>query len=141
MATTKSTRDTANENFMTDHGSMRLRCRRARRGPRVAAPATVARAERRVSDTRAAPTDRLGVTTGLAPVGCRTPGGGAFTGGAATEARATTGPGGTAAVPVEEMRPVDVGVGLGRGVGLGVPAGTPTTGTLVRTVGSDSATG
>src|SRR5689334_11810667 len=51
-----STTETANENFITDQGSMRLRFRRARRGPRAAAEATVARAERTVSLTRAAPT-------------------------------------------------------------------------------------
>src|SRR5258706_9293704 len=56
MATTNSTKDTANENFMTDHGSIRFRCSRARRGPREAAPATVARADRTASDPRAAPT-------------------------------------------------------------------------------------
>src|SRR3954470_20395352 len=46
-----STNDTANENFMTDHGSMRLRYRRARRGPRLAAAVTVARALRMASVT------------------------------------------------------------------------------------------
>src|SRR6476660_2933442 len=39
-ATTSSTNETANENFITDHGSMRLRKSRARRGPRCAAPGT-----------------------------------------------------------------------------------------------------
>src|SRR5215468_4906393 len=49
MATKNSTNDTANENFMTDHGSMRLTNRRARRGPREAAPDTAARAVRTAS--------------------------------------------------------------------------------------------
>src|SRR5687768_17919725 len=48
--------DTAKENFITDHGSIRLRFSRARRGPRAAADDTVARAERAASDTLAAPT-------------------------------------------------------------------------------------
>ncbi|GLH95264.1 hypothetical protein Pa4123_05360 [Phytohabitans aurantiacus] len=52
----KSTSDTANENFITDHGSMRLTFRRARLGPREAADATVLRAARTASPTRAAPT-------------------------------------------------------------------------------------
>src|SRR5690349_7277527 len=51
-----STTETANENFITDQGSIRLRFSRARRGPRAAAPATVDRAERAASVTRAAPT-------------------------------------------------------------------------------------
>jgi hypothetical protein len=51
-----STTETANENFITDHGSIRLRFSRARRGPRAAADATVDRAARTVSVTRAAPT-------------------------------------------------------------------------------------
>src|SRR4051812_31559341 len=51
-----STTETANENFITDHGSMRFRFNRARRGPRAAAEATVWRAARTVSVTRAAPT-------------------------------------------------------------------------------------
>src|SRR4051812_38406923 len=54
--TMKSTTETAKANFITDHGSMRLRFSRARRGPRVAAEVTVERAERTASDTRAAPT-------------------------------------------------------------------------------------
>src|SRR5258705_9527766 len=78
IATTNSTSDTANENFMTDHGSIRFRCSRARRGPRVAAPVMVARADRSVSDTRAAPTaaapGRVGApTTEVAPVVWRRP--------------------------------------------------------------------
>src|SRR3954464_6417554 len=51
-----STTDTANENFITDQGAIRLRFSRARRGPRAAAEETVERAERTASDTRAAPT-------------------------------------------------------------------------------------
>src|SRR3954452_19088662 len=54
--TMNSTTETANENFMTDQGSIRLRFSRARRGPRAAAPVTVERAERTASVTRAAPT-------------------------------------------------------------------------------------
>src|SRR3954468_5483415 len=49
-----STNDTANENFMTDHGSTRFRYRRALRGPRLAAAVTVARALRIASVTRLA---------------------------------------------------------------------------------------
>ena len=59
MATTttmNSTTETANENFMTDQGSIRLRFSRARRGPRAAADDTVDRADRTASVTRAAPT-------------------------------------------------------------------------------------
>ncbi|GIE80913.1 hypothetical protein Aph02nite_68630 [Actinoplanes philippinensis] len=52
----KSTIDTANENFITDQGSMRFRFSRARRGPRAAADDTVERADRTASETRAAPT-------------------------------------------------------------------------------------
>src|SRR5690606_17811854 len=52
---------------MTDHGSIRFRCSRARLGPRVAAPATVARAERSVSETRAAPTAAAPVTAPVTP--------------------------------------------------------------------------
>src|SRR5258705_4840069 len=103
MATTNSTSETAKENFITDHGSIRLRCSRARRGPRVAAPATVARALRTASDTRAAPTaapDRAGVTIDVAPLVWRRPApttvvlGGAPAGmlGLATLARAITWP-------------------------------------------------
>src|SRR5262249_22450797 len=54
--TMNSTTETANENFITDQGSIRLRFRRARRGPRAAAEETAERAERTVSETRAAPT-------------------------------------------------------------------------------------
>src|SRR4051812_33111239 len=51
-----STTETANENFITDQGSIRLRFSRARRGPRPAAEETVERTERAASETRAAPT-------------------------------------------------------------------------------------
>jgi hypothetical protein len=51
-----STIDTANENFITDHGSMRFRFSLARRGPRAAAPDALLRAARTASWTRAAPT-------------------------------------------------------------------------------------
>src|SRR4051812_16391873 len=54
--TMKRTTETANENFITDQGSMRLRFSRARRGPRPAAEETVERADRTASETRAAPT-------------------------------------------------------------------------------------
>ncbi|BCJ53228.1 hypothetical protein Asp14428_47030 [Actinoplanes sp. NBRC 14428] len=50
------TTETAKANFITDQGSIRLRFRRARRGPRAAAEDTVERAERTASETRAAPT-------------------------------------------------------------------------------------
>src|SRR5690242_1882242 len=49
-----STNETANENFMTDQGSTRFRYSRARRGPRLAAAVTVARALRIASLTRLA---------------------------------------------------------------------------------------
>src|SRR5690242_7795795 len=55
IATKNSTNDTANENFMTDHGSMRLTNSRARRGPREAADETAARALRTASATFAPP--------------------------------------------------------------------------------------
>src|SRR5690349_1135879 len=66
-----STTETANENFMTDQGSIRLRFSRARRGPRAAAPVTVDRADRTASVTRAAPTAALPVAAPgpLAPPG------------------------------------------------------------------------
>src|SRR4051795_4987433 len=54
--TMNSTTETANENFITDQGSIRLRFSRARRGPRAAAEETVERAERAASVTLAAPT-------------------------------------------------------------------------------------
>src|SRR5919202_2990273 len=53
--TISRTNDTANENFMTDQGSMRLTYSRARRGPRPTAAVTPARALRMASLTRAAP--------------------------------------------------------------------------------------
>src|SRR5262245_32718192 len=56
MITNSNTHDTAKANFITDHGSIRLRWSRARRGPRPAAPATVARADRTAAVTLAAPT-------------------------------------------------------------------------------------
>src|SRR3954471_5876639 len=59
--TMNSTTETANENFMTDQGSIRLRFSRARRGPRGAAPGAVGRAGRPASLTRAAPTAALPV--------------------------------------------------------------------------------
>src|SRR6266508_1758342 len=43
IAMKNSTNDTAKLNFITDHGSMRLRNSRARRGPRAAAAETAAR--------------------------------------------------------------------------------------------------
>src|SRR5690606_2412926 len=49
-----STSDTANENFITDHGSIRFTVRHARRGPRGVVAAV--RAVRSTSPTRAAPT-------------------------------------------------------------------------------------
>ena len=52
----KSTTETANANFITDQGSIRLRFSRARRGPRDAAELTEVRAARTASPTRAAPT-------------------------------------------------------------------------------------
>src|SRR5581483_6587640 len=54
------TNDTANENFMTDHGSIRLTCSRARRGPRPTAAETVLRALRTASVTLAEPEAPLG---------------------------------------------------------------------------------
>ncbi len=56
IATTKSTSDTAKANFITDHGSIRLRCSRARRGPLLAVLVTVPRTALAASATRAAPT-------------------------------------------------------------------------------------
>src|SRR5690606_15158298 len=49
-----STSDTANENFITDHGSIRFTVRRARRAPRGVV--AVVRAARGASPSRAAPT-------------------------------------------------------------------------------------
>lgn len=119
---------------------MRLRCRRALRGPRVAAPATVARADRTASVTRAAPTAaapaaRPGAvpTTDVAPVVCLRPAPVTvvFPGaGAVTLARAMTGllprPDIGAAPDAE---PPTTGAPP-----EGVPAGT-------RTVGSEAFTG
>src|SRR2546429_1547581 len=51
IATKNSTNETANENFITDHGSIRLTNSRARRGPREAADETAARALRTASAT------------------------------------------------------------------------------------------
>src|ERR1700760_4403017 len=70
-----STTETANENFITDQGSMRLRFSRARRGPRPAAEDTVERADRTASETRAAPTEAEPVAAPppgrcLGPPGC-----------------------------------------------------------------------
>src|SRR2546421_5510768 len=60
IATKNSTKDTAKENFITDHGSIRLTNSRARRGPREAAEETAARALRTASATFPVPscTDR-----------------------------------------------------------------------------------
>jgi hypothetical protein len=55
MITRKRTSETANENFITDHGSIRFRASLARRGPREAAEVTLERAARTASVTRAAP--------------------------------------------------------------------------------------
>src|SRR5947207_10358394 len=51
IATKNSTKDTANENFITDQGSIRLTYSRARRGPREAAEETAGRALRTASAT------------------------------------------------------------------------------------------
>src|SRR5437762_3994341 len=56
IATKNSTNDTANENFITDQGSIRLTNSRARRGPREAAEETAARAVRTASATFPPPT-------------------------------------------------------------------------------------
>src|SRR5262245_15995218 len=73
------TTDTAAANFMTDHGSIRLTLRRARRGPRAAAALTVLFAARTASATRAAPTaalrhGRLAVVSERPPDGRRVEG-------------------------------------------------------------------
>jgi hypothetical protein len=109
----------------------------------VAAPATVARAERRVSDTRAAPTaavpaaDRVGAPVAATPGAGRTP---VFTDDVAMTDARPTGVGLGAATPAADVRPVAPAAGRVI-VGLDVVglAGTPTTGTGVRRVGSDSA--
>src|SRR6185312_13670153 len=63
-----STTETANANFITDQGSIRLRFSRARRGPRDAAELTEVRAARTASPTRAAPTaDALPIPGGRPP--------------------------------------------------------------------------
>src|SRR6185312_15345618 len=63
-----STTETANANFITDQGSIRLRFSRARRGPRDAAELTDVRAARTASPTRAAPTaDGLPIPGGRPP--------------------------------------------------------------------------
>ncbi|GHJ46652.1 hypothetical protein Cs7R123_39940 [Catellatospora sp. TT07R-123] len=53
--TTSSTNDTAKENFITDHGSIRLMLSRALRGPREADAPALERAARTASVTRTAP--------------------------------------------------------------------------------------
>src|SRR5439155_16748190 len=70
--TISSTNDTANENFITDHGSIRLTYSRARRGPRPTAAATLARALRIASPTRAAPVAPPTVIGAFASPGGRT---------------------------------------------------------------------
>src|SRR6266542_753332 len=92
IATTKSTNDTANENFMTDHGSMRLRCSRARRGPR-GAPGAPALAVRMASETRAVAAVPPGRTGAVAMPAVRM-----LAVGGRTLARATAGPGPAGAV-------------------------------------------
>src|SRR5687768_12341093 len=62
MMTTRSTNETAKENFITDHGSTRLMLRRARRGPREALVVTPVRAARTASVTRTAPAVALFTT-------------------------------------------------------------------------------
>src|SRR5262245_4584598 len=92
IATTKSTSETANENFITDHGSIRLRCNRARRGPRPGPAAAPARALRIASDTRAEPTPPTDTGAVASPVARRP-----MVDVARTLARATAGPGTTGA--------------------------------------------
>src|SRR5688500_11340336 len=65
--TMNRTTDTAKANFITDQGSIRLRFRRARRGPRAAADVTVDRADRTASVTRAAPTAAEPLAAALPP--------------------------------------------------------------------------
>src|SRR5262245_57337889 len=70
MSTKNITNETANENFITDHGSTRFTKRRARRGPRPAAVETVLRADRTASATRPAlPPATVAVPTVARPAG------------------------------------------------------------------------
>src|SRR5690242_14233626 len=73
MITTSSTNETAKENFITDHGSMRRMLRRARRGPRDAPDATPVRAALTASVTRIAPAVALLTTerSAAAPIAVR----------------------------------------------------------------------
>src|SRR3954468_18133479 len=75
IATMKSTTDTANENFMTDQGSIRLRFRRARRGPRDAGGDTAGGGARRAGGT-AGGGGRRGRPRGRGPPGPGPRGGG-----------------------------------------------------------------
>jgi len=74
-----STSETANENFITDHGSIFFSCNLARRGPREAAAATVARTLRTASPTwvRAVPAPAAPTladpTTLALPIGAAAP--------------------------------------------------------------------
>src|SRR5581483_7250503 len=104
MATKNSTNDTANENFITDHGSIRLTNRRDRRGPRAAAEVKVARAARTASATLAPPNTArpavagrvavlpsvVGVAAGVTVVGAVVVAAAAPAGGAPTRAVAAT---------------------------------------------------
>ena len=138
MATMNSTSDTANENFMTDQGSIRLRCSRARRGPRLAAPATVARAVRRDSETRAAPTAAAPVTAPATPrPGVVVVAGRASSlAGTETDARPTVVPGRAPLGPVE---PVASSLPAGRDVeALAAPRAVDDAGGGVRTVASEA---
>src|SRR6266508_832007 len=67
IAMKNSTNDTAKLNFITDHGSMRLRNSRARRGPRAAAAETAVRALSTASATRPAPRGTVRPRVPVAP--------------------------------------------------------------------------
>src|SRR5262249_42049338 len=104
MITMNSTSESANANFITDHGSTRLTVSRARRGPRDAAIDDVVRAVRAASATRAAPSAPAAPVAGrpgrvptatrpvTGPPGRVMPGaGGALIGGATATPVVTTG--------------------------------------------------
>jgi hypothetical protein len=119
----------------------------------VAAPATVARAERKVSETRAAPTAAVPAAerVGAATTDVRSPGAGrtpVFNDEVATTGARPIGAALGVTTPEDDVRPVDpvvsaegrVIVGPVAGDELVVPAGTAIAGAEVRTVGSESAT-
>src|SRR6266511_1065199 len=121
IAMKNSTNDTAKLNFITDHGSMRLRNSRARRGPRAAAAETAVRALRTASATRPAPRGTVRPRVPVAPTAPVEMGAvGDSTG--VTRPAVSRAPAGTAARPVLTLTGgADAGAASGESGGGAIP--------------------